>query len=546
MGKLIIIGLDGIGLSVLDRITSLGLMPKLTNQLGRNSVYGELTSTVPPYTPPSWTSIATGLTPGRHGILDFLSYSKDRQRHISGIPQGAFWDIASLAGKTVGIFNYPLAYPARPINGYFVSGMMTPSNGDGGFYPAQLKPLLSEYQVDLGYKITRAETIQIEQGSGRAEFLQQLITLSLSHINTSWKLLNAEPMDIAMHVFVATDRFLHYFWDFMESPTLVSEHLRIRCFEFWKMLDDAIAQIRSLCGPQDSLLIVSDHGFGRAPIARLNVNLWLTGMGYKQQMVPKSFVGNVYSFLAKRRHIRHLVKTIFPRKALLNIRINSLPQQITQFVSVQNVIFRPLHTTVLGCWIKPTAYKTPQEQEETIKRIRHKLESSATELKLPDGTPLITKISNQIQAWPSSQAYFAEGLPDLVVEVDERYGIVVGSFDERLLIPFESKERPGDHRSDGIIALAGQGISQPHRETASICRPWDVAGLALYLSELPIPRQWDAKVPTHIINTAFLETHPPQYEDLPGYTPPEVTSTASPEDLAFVEDRLRQLGYLDE
>ena len=64
---------------------------------------GDMTSTVPPITPPAWTTFYTGTNPGKHGIFDFDRRAKDSYRIIptnsSFIDGEFFWQTLSKAGQ---------------------------------------------------------------------------------------------------------------------------------------------------------------------------------------------------------------------------------------------------------------------------------------------------------------------------------------------------------------------------------------------------------------------------------------------------------------
>ena len=68
--RVLLLGLDGMTYSVLEPAFEAGHMPVFQRLLERGAS-GVLTSTVPPYTPPGWTSIFTGVNPGKHGIFGF-------------------------------------------------------------------------------------------------------------------------------------------------------------------------------------------------------------------------------------------------------------------------------------------------------------------------------------------------------------------------------------------------------------------------------------------------------------------------------------------
>ncbi|MFQ5821938.1 MAG: alkaline phosphatase family protein, partial [Candidatus Heimdallarchaeota archaeon] len=71
--RVIIIGLDGMPWHILELLIDRGVMPNLKNVV-KKGARGTLKSTIPPYTSASWTSISTGVNPGKHGIFDFQSF----------------------------------------------------------------------------------------------------------------------------------------------------------------------------------------------------------------------------------------------------------------------------------------------------------------------------------------------------------------------------------------------------------------------------------------------------------------------------------------
>ena len=71
MNKALIIGLDGMSPELLDLLIKRGIFLQIKG-LKALSSYGDLESTYPPVTGPVWTSFATGVNPGKHGIFDFV------------------------------------------------------------------------------------------------------------------------------------------------------------------------------------------------------------------------------------------------------------------------------------------------------------------------------------------------------------------------------------------------------------------------------------------------------------------------------------------
>jgi len=69
--KLIILGFDGADADLARQWMDEGKLPNLA-KLRTEGTFAPLRSTIPSQTPVSWSTFATGLSPGRHGIFDFL------------------------------------------------------------------------------------------------------------------------------------------------------------------------------------------------------------------------------------------------------------------------------------------------------------------------------------------------------------------------------------------------------------------------------------------------------------------------------------------
>lgn len=67
----LIIGLDAFDPSVVERLFEAGKLPRLQQFVQKNG-YSRFTVSNPPQSEISWTSIATGLNPGGHGMFDFV------------------------------------------------------------------------------------------------------------------------------------------------------------------------------------------------------------------------------------------------------------------------------------------------------------------------------------------------------------------------------------------------------------------------------------------------------------------------------------------
>ncbi|HEX7878179.1 MAG TPA: alkaline phosphatase family protein, partial [Candidatus Eisenbacteria bacterium] len=100
--RVVVLGFDGADARLVERWMNEGKLPNL-DRLRREGTWSPLGTTTPPQTPVSWTSFATGINPGRHGIFDFLS--RDVATYQPGYAMFDIRDVKVGAGKA----NGPLA-----------------------------------------------------------------------------------------------------------------------------------------------------------------------------------------------------------------------------------------------------------------------------------------------------------------------------------------------------------------------------------------------------------------------------------------------------
>ena len=77
--RVIILALDSVCWDVLLPFVADKTMPALGAFLHKAG-YGVLESTIPPHTAAAWTTFLTGKDPGRHGVIDFVSFDPVRHR----------------------------------------------------------------------------------------------------------------------------------------------------------------------------------------------------------------------------------------------------------------------------------------------------------------------------------------------------------------------------------------------------------------------------------------------------------------------------------
>ena len=157
--KVLVIGLDGGMLTLIESLVDNGVMPHMGNLL-RGGVSGILESVFPAITAPAWASFMTGTNPGKHGIFNFFKNLRDlNNRQIisyDSIKAPTLMSAANKSGKKVVSLNMPVTYPPPPIDGSVISGMFTPSLAAQFTHPPglydELKDKLGEYVIAVPFQ----------------------------------------------------------------------------------------------------------------------------------------------------------------------------------------------------------------------------------------------------------------------------------------------------------------------------------------------------------------------------------------------------------
>jgi predicted AlkP superfamily phosphohydrolase/phosphomutase len=160
--RAIIIGLDGLDPDLAERFMAEGRLPALS-KLAAKGTFRKLGTTFPSMSPVAWSSFATGVNPGKHGIYDFLTrdpktylpdlasaeirqptrhFKLGRYRIPIGPPQLKllrksipFWKILDQYRIPSSILRVPITFPADRFEGTMLSAMCVPDlQGTQGSY----------------------------------------------------------------------------------------------------------------------------------------------------------------------------------------------------------------------------------------------------------------------------------------------------------------------------------------------------------------------------------------------------------------------------
>lgn len=256
--KTLIIGLDGATFDIIKPMINKDILPNFKKLMEEGS-YGNLQSTIPPVTCPAWPSIYTGVNPGKHGIFDFVDFSKDfdsvRVISSDSLKVKAIWDYLGLAGFQVGLAFLPLSYPPKKVNGFWVSGGVPSPKFLSGTFPKELYHEI----LTLG----RPSPDKSFFTKNEDDFLEAELHKIYSEFDYLKKLFNylidIKKPDFFMMNFNLTDYIQHFYWRYINDDT---SKFNQAIHDAYISIDDFLGEVIKRYDKQTDIFIISDHGFG--------------------------------------------------------------------------------------------------------------------------------------------------------------------------------------------------------------------------------------------------------------------------------------------
>lgn len=537
-GGVLVIGLDGATWDLLAPLMDAGWMPTL-RRLVDAGTSGPLVSEIPPVTGPAWASFQTGANPGKHGVVDFLCYRPGSYDptllDARAIEVKTVWELLSDYGKRVCALNVPVTYPPRAVNGALVSGLLTPGADAAFTYPPELRARLLA-QVP-GYE--PAPQVKL-QTVGPERFVQAMVETVRRRCQAALWLLEQDAWDLFMVHLQAVDLIQHALWDRLEGQAPDAATLGR---DFYGEVDRCLAALLA-AAPDASVIVMSDHGFGRAR-RRVYLNRWLVERGYLALTASDLWLRGhaLLEDVVRRVDVLHLRHRLLPKD--FKRERGRLIRRLTQdpwidWARTRAYVFSG--TTYAGVYLnlrgrEPQGCVAPSEYEA----LREAVAACFAELRDPEtGEPVVTRVyrREEVYAGPA-----AERLPDLIVRPLGGYMLETRLKGTRLFGPAPAWIT-GMHRRDGIYALSGRPfVASPQRRAAHIT---DVVPTVLTLLGVPVPPWMDGAPLTWAVNP---DVAPPPMaspaaasgEAAPMSGPPPTTAEEAPSE---VVDRLRDLGYL--
>jgi predicted AlkP superfamily phosphohydrolase/phosphomutase len=141
--QVVFVGIDAAAWRFIDPLIARGALPNLARIKSEGA--SAVLRSIPCYvSPPAWTTMMTGYLPGRTGVYSYGKWLPEQREFgtvdATDVLVPRVWEVASHCGRRVGVFNVPMSYPPRPVDGSVVGGMMTPYHMSDPIHGRPLSP----------------------------------------------------------------------------------------------------------------------------------------------------------------------------------------------------------------------------------------------------------------------------------------------------------------------------------------------------------------------------------------------------------------------
>ena len=290
--RVLVVGWDAADWKLIDPLLARGEMPNLARLINAGC-RADLASLDPKLSPLLWTSIATGKTADKHGVLNFIEPDPDtgtlRPACSPTRRTKAIWNILTQRGLRTNVVSWYASHPAEPIRGSVVTNLFQDARparagdpwvmAEGAVHPAAMADAIASARVHPS-SITRAQLRalvpaidSIPESDRRLGLLRIQLAQAHSVQNAALHLLRsgdgeggAAAWDCALVFNEAIDVVGHHFMQF-HAPKM--EHVSSRDFDrfrhvmhgIYRVQDAMLGDLLDAAGPETTAVVLSDHGF---------------------------------------------------------------------------------------------------------------------------------------------------------------------------------------------------------------------------------------------------------------------------------------------
>ena len=274
---------------MIDRLLAKGGMPRLRRLLEAGS-RADLRSSLPRLSPLLWSTIATGRTPDRHGILNFIEPDPDpgstlgvRLASSTSRRVKAIWNMLTQSGLRVHVVGWYASHPAEPISGICVSNMLQEGEpasvtaawplAPGTVHPVEVADVVAGCRVHSS-TVAREQLLalvpklrEVEPNDPRIKTLMQQLARTASVHRAARTVIEYDRhWDCTMVFYEGIDTIGHHFMQYFppQMPHVSREDLRRFGAVMpgtYELHDRMLGELLDRAPADTTVLLLSDHGF---------------------------------------------------------------------------------------------------------------------------------------------------------------------------------------------------------------------------------------------------------------------------------------------
>jgi len=517
--KIALFCLDGATWTLMQPLLDKGELPNFA-WLVNNGVHGELFSK-DAFSPPCWTTIATGKVKEKHGVNNFSQGRNKKVRYL--------WNILSDYNIKVGVFDW-LLNSCEKVNGAAYS-----SNYH--------KKIVCSYPPSVEKEVARNFTMY-PFADWHSEEVYKLMAISDANIHIlNTFLINKFNPDFLAMGFYGTDVYQHRYWSALEPEYFDIDREEVEekgklITGYYKKIDKLLEEF--IEGGY-TIIFVSDHGACRNDL----------------RSGPR--IIKYYQVCSDKQHVNFLMNILLEKLNFLVFIPKPEGGATVDFMQSKAYYYNSLESGEKG--IKINRQVVPEKE---IPGIQDKIYLLLKNARFETGEKVFSEVSKNPVGRPG-------GLPDITFELSlvfQRENLSleeIGSDHQHIsarvfgrgrkelkniiiegrkyqLSDFIDYSRDGVHEHEGVLIMAGKNINEG--KFIQGARLEDITPTILYLSGLPAAQDMDGTILLQAIDADFLRKHPPKfintYESKSGK---DKITDDSAIDITIDKETLRSLGY---
>lgn len=283
--KVLLIGWDAADWNIINPLLQNNQLPALKKVLSAGS-QGKAASLQPMLSPMLWTSIATGTTADKHGILGFTEERPDGKGiqpiTIKHRKQKAIWNILNEQGYNCNVIGWWPSYPAEQINGIVTTEYFGYSNSNiqqawpvlpDTVHPWSMSEKIGRMRVHP-QELTNAHIAPFFNGMQHlsdsdhlliTSFICDLAKDATTHNIVTWAMEHTQ-WDFTAVYYNGLDAVCHNFMKFMPPhqngvPEATFHRYKDVVSNMYKYYDMMLDRLLALAPENCNIFLVSDHGF---------------------------------------------------------------------------------------------------------------------------------------------------------------------------------------------------------------------------------------------------------------------------------------------